>query len=181
MKANSKRQIESIISQNWLFIFKLFFCIVLMKNPLIYIPLYPRQKTHNSLFSFYMAKINLACYGFQILKVFYIDFFKAISGDFIGAFISIKWNGIYRKRHIFINRKRFFALATFHSTKLLKHNQNGFISWQFVEDIYKWLYRLIICLFLAFAFSIKDIDIPSYQEILNDMVYITNIIEKVFY
>ena len=181
MKANDKRQIESILNKSWFEIFKMFFIILIMKNPLIYFPIFPKIKNGFSLVSIYIPKVNLNTFGLAIGNVFYCDFFKPFSSDYyIGIFVSIKWGGIYYKRHFFIGLNRVFALAWFQSKMLLKHNQKGFISWQLIDSFYCWLYRFILLFFLAFCFSIHDIDIPSIQEMINDIQYPLSIIEKAF-
>lgn len=185
MKANTKRQIESIIQKPFLEMIKLFFVCFFMNNPLIYIGFFPTAKNtkHFSIFSYYPKKQNLNAIGFQFFRLIYLDFSYSDFSDSLIVFISLNCFTYYKKIHFFIGLKafRFLFLGNWKSLYILK-NQNGFISWSLIDHLGTWFFRIIICLLLAAIFSFKDIDLDhiSLQGFLNDMQYINNIIDKVF-
>lgn len=185
MKANDKRQIESIINKNFFKMIKLFFVCFLMNNPLIYIGLFPTAKNtyHFSVFSWYPKRQNLNAIGFQFFKLLYVDFSYSDFSDSLVVFISLNCFTYYKKLHFFIGLKafRFLLLGNWKSLSLLKNN-SGFISWELIDKAGNLFFKIIICLLLAAIFSFKDIDLEhiSIQGFLNDMQYINNIIDKVF-
>jgi hypothetical protein len=183
MKANQIRQIESIINKSFFDMIKLFFVCLLMNNPFFYYGFFPTAKNtfHFSIFSFYPYSQNLKSIGLQFFKLLYLDFSLS---EYLVIFISINCFKYYKKNTFFISLKKFkaFKLASWDSLYLFK-NQKGFCYSELMNSIFIWSFRILFCILLAAIFSFNDINIPSLQEIKNDIVSSNTIqiIEKLLF
>lgn len=156
-------QIESIAKKSWFNILKIFLAVFFIKNRLIYFPLYPRVNPKKALFQIIKSTINLGCFAIAIKDFFYIDFFKTWSNS-IGCFLSIRHKGI-------VIHKRYFMPKRYKYLYQVISNNKGIAVMELVNTLSIWFFKIVLCLLAGLVLSLHDIDIPSYQETINNMQY----------
>jgi hypothetical protein len=172
MKQAQKNQIESIAKKSWIEIIKIFLAVFFLKNPIVYFPLWPRINPKKSLIQIIKSDINLGCFAIAFKSFFYADIFKTWSNN-IGLFIAIRYKGkVIKQKYFMPSQYKFIYKAI--------SNQNGFILSSFINTLSLWFFRFAIALLIGLIFSLQDIELPYYQEAINNMQYMLRNISVLF-